>query len=123
MQFELQFFGKAFLCGLFLALLYDGIRLFRHLICHGKRAVAAEDLLYWLACGVLIFRMLYRENSGAVRGFAIAAVVLGMLLYLQFIQLLNKIRKKLHNSVKWLIIKCNLSKRRKEPWPRKPDVR
>lgn len=99
-QFELQFFGKAFLCGLFLALLYDGIRLFRHLICHGKRAVAAEDLLYWLACGVLIFRMLYRENSGAVRGFAIVAVVLGMLLYLQFIKLLNKIRKKLHNSVK-----------------------
>ena len=100
MQFELQFFGKAFLCGLFLALLYDGIRLFRRLIRHGKRAVAVEDLLYWLACGVLIFRMLYRENSGAVRGFAIAAVVLGMLLYLQFIKLLNKIRKKLHNSVK-----------------------
>lgn len=99
-QFELQFFGKALACGLFLALVYDGIRLFRRLIRHGKRTVAAEDLLYWLTCGILIFRMLYRENDGAVRGFAIAAVVLGMILYLQFTKLLNKIRKKLHNSVK-----------------------
>ena len=44
--------------------------------------------------------MLYEENSGAIRGFAIAAVILGMLLCLQLEKLLKKVRKKLHNSVK-----------------------
>ena len=86
---ELQFFARAFLWGVFLALLYDFIRLFRCLVRHGR-----------LACGILIFRMLYEENSGAIRGFAIAAVILGMLLCLQLEKLLKKVRKKLHNSVK-----------------------
>lgn len=98
--FELQFFSKAFLLGVFMMIIYDGIRIFRRLIPHGTAVVALEDILYWLFCGAGIFRMLYVENSGAIRGFAIAAVVLGMLLYLQFIRLLKKIGKKLHNSVK-----------------------
>ena len=85
-------------------ILYDIIRLFRRLIPHNTAAVAVEDILYWLVCGFLIFRMLYVENSGAIRGFAIAAVVLGMLLYLQFAKLLNKLRKKLHSSVKRFIM-------------------
>ena len=97
---ELQFFARAFLWGVFLALLYDFIRLFRCLVRHGTLALAVEDILYWLTCGILVFRMLYEENSGAIRGFAIAAVILGMLLCLQLEKLLKKVRKKLHNSVK-----------------------
>ena len=78
--FELQFFSKAFLLGAVRMILYVGVRIFRRILPHGAAAVAAEDILYWLFCGVCIFRMLYVENSGAIRGFAIAAVVLGMLL-------------------------------------------
>lgn len=102
--FELQFFYKAFLLGALMMMSYDGVRIFRRLIPHGTIAVALEDILYWLVCGVYIFRMLYLENSGAIRGFAIAAVVLGMLLYLQFVKILKKAGKKLHNSVKRVII-------------------
>ena len=98
--FELQFFSKAFLLGIIMVIIYDGIRIFRRVIPHGTAAVALEDILYWLVCGISIFRMLYVENSGAIRGFAIAAVVLGMLLYLQFTKLLKKIGKKLQNSVR-----------------------
>ena len=98
--FELQFFGKALLCGAALAFSYEGLKLFRRLVSHGTVWMALEDLAYWLICGFLIFRMLYRENSGAVRGFAIAAVVLGMLLYLQAAKicrnLYRNLRKKLH---------------------------
>ena len=112
---ELQFFARAFLWGVFLALLYDFIRLFRCLVRHGTLALAVEDILYWLACGILIFRMLYEENSGAIRGFAIAAVILGMLLCLQLEKLLKKMRKKLHNSVKSGIIKPNSTQGGKEP--------
>ena len=88
---------------------YDVIRIFRRLIPHGTAAVAVEDILYWFICGVSIFRMLYLENSGAIRGFAIAAVVLGMLLYLQAAKILKKIGKKLHNSVKQVIINSKSS--------------
>ena len=107
--FELQFFGKAFLCGVALALLYGGLKVFRRLVFHGTVWMAAEDLAYWLLCGFLIFRMLYRENSGAVRGFAVVAVVLGMLSWLLLSKMLrnmvNFIRKKLHKCIKKIIIK------------------
>lgn len=83
---------------------YDGIRIFRRILPHKTVAVAIEDLLYWLASGVCIFRMLYLENSGAIRGFAIAAVVLGMVMYLQLSKMLKKVGKKLHSSVKKVII-------------------
>ncbi len=101
---ELQFFSRAFLCGILMMILYDILRVFRRLVRHSVAAVAAEDLLYWLVCGFCIFRMIYLENSGAIRGFAIAAVVLGMILYLQFSKLLNKIRKKLQSSIKRFIM-------------------
>lgn len=86
-------------------LLYDGIRIFRKLFSHSVAAVALEDILYWLAWALLIFRMLYVENSGAIRGFAILAVVLGMLWYFQLAKVLNKVRKKLHSSAKRFIMK------------------
>ena len=99
-MFELQFFGEALLYGAALAFSYAGLKVFRRLISHGTVWMALEDLAYWLICGFLIFRMLYRENSGAVRGFAVAAVVLGMLLYLWTAKicrnLCRNLRKKLH---------------------------
>ena len=102
--FELQFFSRALFLGICMMIFYDGIRIFRALIPHKIAVVAVEDILYWLICGVCIFRMLYLENSGAIRGFAIAAVVLGMLLYLQLSKFLKKVGKKLHNSIKEAIM-------------------
>ncbi|MCI9681906.1 MAG: hypothetical protein HFI26_11030 [Lachnospiraceae bacterium] len=102
--FELQFFSRAFILGVLMMIAYDGVRIFRRIIPHGVAAVALEDLLYWLVCGVCIFRMLYLENSGAIRGFAIAAVVLGMILYLQISKFIKKTGKKLHNYIKRVII-------------------
>lgn len=67
-MFELQFFGKALLYGAALAFSYEGLKVFRRLISHGTVWMALEDLAYWLTCGFLIFRMLYRrtvEPSGA----------------------------------------------------------
>lgn len=103
-MFELQFFSRSFLLGVLMMITYDGIRILRRIFPHGTIAVAVEDLLFWLVCGVCIFRMLYVENSGAIRGFAIAAVVLGMLTYLQFSKLLKNVGKKLHSSIKRVIM-------------------
>lgn len=102
--FELQFFSRSLLLGVVMMIAYDGIRIFRFIVPHKTAAVAVENLVYWLVCGVCIFRMLYLENSGAIRGFAIVAVVLGMLLYLQVSKILKKIGKKLHSSIKRVIM-------------------
>jgi len=102
--FELQFFFRAFVQGLLMMLAYSMITAFRKALKHSNFMVAAEDLLYWVIGAVSIFRMLYVENSGAVRGFAIAAVVLGMLLYLQLEKLFKKIRNKLKKLVKRFIL-------------------
>ena len=102
---EVYFFARALFLGVLLALCYDLIRLIRRLIPHGNAVVAAEDAVYWLGCGILIFRMMYEVNSGTIRGFAIIAVVMGMLLCMLLEKLLNTARKKLHNSVKKVIIK------------------
>ncbi|MFG6330886.1 MAG: spore cortex biosynthesis protein YabQ [Lachnospiraceae bacterium] len=78
---ELQFFGLAVLRGVLILILYDLLRIFRRVVPHGVLAVALEDVLYWAGTALLVFQLLYRENDGAVRGYALVAVAAGMLLY------------------------------------------
>ena len=80
---ELHFFGLAVLRGMFILALYDVIRIVRRVAPHGVWTVAAEDLCYWVGTALLIFQLLYRENDGALRGYALLAVGAGMLLYHQ----------------------------------------
>ena len=44
---ELMFFGLAFLRGMLILVIYDGIRIFRRVLPHGVWSVALEDVLYW----------------------------------------------------------------------------
>ena len=78
---ELQFFGLAMLRGALILALYDLLRIIRRLIPHGVWLVAVQDLLYWISTAFLIFALLYRENDGAVRGYALFAVAAGMIVY------------------------------------------
>ncbi len=64
-------------------IIYDLLRIFRRVVPHGVCAVALEDVLYWAGTALLIFQLLYRENDGAVRGYALFAVAVGMLFYHQ----------------------------------------
>ena len=38
-------------------------------------------MLYWAGTALLVFQLLYRENDGAVRGYALFAVAAGMMIY------------------------------------------
>ena len=80
---ELQFFGLAVIRGVIILIIYDLLRIFRRVVPHGVCAVALEDVLYWAGTALLIFQLLYRENDGAVRGYALFAVAVGMLFYHQ----------------------------------------
>lgn len=71
--------------GVLILVLYDVIRIIRRVMPHGIWAVTLEDAAYWVATALLVFQLLYRENDGAVRGYALLAVAVGMLLYHQTI--------------------------------------
>ncbi len=73
------------LFGFALMLVYDIVRIFRHIVRHGTILMAAEDVLYWLFCAIGIFAMLYQENDGLLRWFVLGGVTVGMLLENHFI--------------------------------------
>ena len=71
----------AFLTGALLLVVYDLLRIIRRLIPHKIWLGGAEDLVFWIGSAAVVFAMLYRENSGYIRGFVIGGVVVGMLFY------------------------------------------
>ena len=61
-------------------MLYDMLRIFRHLLKHKTAFLAVEDVIYWLICAIGIFALLYEENGGLLRWFVIGGAAAGMLL-------------------------------------------
>lgn len=78
---EAVFLGISILAGAALFLLYDVLRIFRRIVPHGNLWIGVEDLLYWMIYTGVVFVMLYRENDGRVRGFAIGGLIFGMFFY------------------------------------------
>lgn len=81
MHQELIFFCRAFLAGACLAAGYDILRIFRNLVVHGAFWVGMEDLIYWCLAGLFLFSVIYVENDGVIRIYALFAVGLGALIY------------------------------------------
>lgn len=78
---EASFLGVSVLLGTGMFLLYDCLRILRRVIPHGTIWIGIEDFLYWMVCTAAVFVMLYTQNDGKIRGYAIGGVVVGMLLY------------------------------------------
>lgn len=74
---ELLLFIKAFWQGAVLVLIYDVFRILRRAVPHGSFWIAAEDLSYWIFCAFFLLGYFYRENSGLLRGYLFAGVLLG----------------------------------------------
>lgn len=71
--------------GIALMLVYDVLRIFRRLVRHGTIALALEDIVYWTACAIGVFAMLYWENGGQLRWYVLAGVAFGMLVENAFV--------------------------------------
>ena len=78
---EVTFFLHSILMGLVITFAYDWILIFRKLFRHGKFWMSVEDFIYWFVCGIGVFYMLYHENNGVLRWFAVMGAALGMLFY------------------------------------------
>lgn len=78
---EWNFWLASVAAGVCMAFSYDLIRLFRRLIRHGRIAVDLEDILYWTACFLLSFTLLYYGNNGVIRFAAVLGAAAGMMAY------------------------------------------
>lgn len=82
---ELVFLLISFALGEGLVMLYDVFRIFRKVVPHGVIWISVEDVLYWIVAALLIFGMIFQENDGLIRGFAIDGILLGMLFFNHFV--------------------------------------
>lgn len=103
---ELTFFTHSVLMGLVITFVYDWIRVLRKLFRHGTALMSAEDLLFWLTCGIGVFYMLYRENNGILRWFAVVGAALGMMIYKTIIKnrFVNIVSKCIH-KIMWFVFR------------------
>ena len=68
--------------GMVLAFEYDCIRVFRRIVRH-KRVwtMSAEDIIFWINTGFMVFSIIYELNNGIIRGFVTAGFVAGAVIY------------------------------------------
>lgn len=78
---ELCYIGECLLLGAGLMLLYDILRIIRIVIPHSIAVISIEDVLYWIVAGIFMFMLLYKEDAGSIRWFAVVIAVAGMLIY------------------------------------------
>lgn len=64
-----------------LLLAYDGLRLLRMFVTHRKRVQALEEFIFWLSASLIIYALIYRYNSGAVRNYVVFGMAVGMIFY------------------------------------------
>ena len=81
MHQELVFFCRTFLAGVFLAACYDILRVFRKLAVHNTFFIGMEDILYWCVAGFFLFSVIYGENDGIIRIYALLSICLGAWMY------------------------------------------
>lgn len=78
---EVVFLFHSFLLGIIITFVYDGFLILRRLIPHNLLLISLEDMIFWIACAIGVFYMLYEENNGILRWFAVFGATLGMLTY------------------------------------------
>lgn len=78
---EVTFLLHSFWLGIAITFVYDGFLILRRLIRHSLLLISLEDMIFWIACAIGVFYMLYEENNGILRWFAVFGAALGMIAY------------------------------------------
>ena len=80
-RFEAWLLLLSLLVGCWLMLVYDLLRVLRLMIKHSSFVMGIEDFFYWIYGGTATFMLLYEQNDGGLRLYAIVGVLVGMVLY------------------------------------------
>lgn len=78
---QLNIFLWSIVIGGALALLYDAFRILRRIVKHSKWIVGIEDLIFWMATSIIVFRYIFEANDGSIRSYIFLGICLGALLY------------------------------------------
>lgn len=111
-QAEAELAVQSFLLGIFLMICYDCLRILRLLIVHGTLWTGLEDFIYWIYAASMTFSLLFRENSGVLRGYVIIGVFFGMFLYDRIVS--QPVFELLKKFGKWIRIKLRRRKLQKQ---------
>jgi spore cortex biosynthesis protein YabQ len=71
----------AIIGGAIAAFFYDFLRIKRRTIKTNVVILGLEDILYWFAAAIFLFLMVYKSNSGEMRGYIFIGNIIGVLLY------------------------------------------
>ncbi len=133
---EITFFLHSILIGIIITFVYDWFLILRKLMKHGIVWISIEDFIFWTGCGIGVFYMLYRENNGILRWFAVLGAMIGMICYKLLISkrfvhimstciykimcLLFRVIQIVLKPLKWLICKakrfCVYLKKKMKKW-------
>ncbi len=78
---ELELLAFSFLSGIICFFGYDLLLVLRIFFRRSLILEKLEDILYWLAASIFVFSVIYKKNSGVIRGYSIAGMLAGMILY------------------------------------------
>lgn len=117
-QYELQLQFMGLITGAGLMLSYDILRVFRIFIPHHFIWMGIEDLIYWVYAAFVTYTLLYRLNDGEIRGYVVAAALVGMIAYDRlisrfFLKILENSYKMLQNKLKYLRMKLGRHKKQR----------
>ena len=87
---ELRFLLWSLCCGAMLGAMYNVITAFRHIVPHHRFFCGVEDVLYWFISAFIMFAVILVANDGAVRWFAVAGMILGMVIISLILKYLGK---------------------------------
>lgn len=78
---EVVFLLHSLVLGAVITFVYDGFLILRRLIKHTMLMISLEDFFFWIGCAIFVFFMLYEENNGILRWFAVFGAGIGMVIY------------------------------------------
>lgn len=78
---EVYFLASSVCMGIIITFVYDFILIGRRVVRHSHFFLSLEDFIFWAVCAIAVFYMLYKENNGILRWFAVFGAAVGMLLY------------------------------------------
>lgn len=78
---QLIFLLGSFLSGVFVMLAYEAVNVIRGLFRPGRVGRLILDVLFFLASGICVFRMIFLCNHGTIRSFFVFAFGAGAILF------------------------------------------
>lgn len=86
--------------GMLLMAGYDGMRLLRWLLPHGRTGVWVGDILYWCLAALPTFWVFFLYNEGTIRWYGLLGLLAGAVIYETGIS--KPLRKLLSHPAGWI---------------------